>query len=412
MPLKSVQRILQAAIGLDVASIGEPALRRAVNARIRGLSLAALDPYVRYLEGSPAELQQLVEAVVVPETWFFREPRAFAAMVEDARGWFGAHPNGVFRLLSLPCSTGEEPYSMAMALLDGGLPSSRFAIDAIDISQRAIEEGIRGLYGKNSFRGANLAFRARHFTATPEGHQISNAVRARVAFVRSNILDEDFMPGTARYDMVFCRNMLIYFDEPARHVAVGVLKRLLRDDGTIFVGPSEAGLMLDHGLASAGVPFAFAFRKAPATKPVPAAKLPVKAIQVNPPTIHHGRRRKVDPHIVPPVGPQPAPPGADLELSLEHIGHLADRGLLEEAGRACEAYLREREPTADALLLLGLIRDAAGDAAEAVKFYRRALYLEPNHPQALAHLALLLEKEGDAKGAKVMSERLRRQGKA
>ncbi len=333
-------------------------------------------------------------------------------MVEDARRWFEAHPIGVLRLLSLPCSTGEEPYSMAMALLDGGLPPSRFAIDAIDISQRAIEEGTRGRYGKNSFRGANLSFRARHFAATPEGHRISDAVRARVAFIRSNILDEDFLPGTARYDVVFCRNMLIYFDEAARNIAVGVLKRLLRDDGTIFVGPSEAGLMMDHGLASAGVPFAFAFRKAPATRPAPAAKPPVKAIQFNPPAIHRGRKRNIDPQIVRPASPQPAPPGADLDVSLEHIGQMADRGLLEEAGRACEAYLREREPTADALLLLGLIRDAAGDAASAIKFYRRALYLEPNHPQALAHLALLLEKEGDARGAKVMSERLRRQGKA
>lgn len=411
MPLKKIQGILSETIGLDAASIGDPAFRRAVATRLAALSLTSSDDYLEHLRKAPQEIQDLIEAVVVPETWFFREPKAFATMGEIVRRSIEARPARVFRLLSLPCSTGEEPYSMAMALLDAGIPPIQFRVDAVDVSERAIEQAMRGIYGRNSFRGDNLSFRERHFRTAADGHQVSPEAKSRVTFTRANMLDAAFMPGAAIYDIIFCRNMLIYFDDTARTAAAAILKRLLQDDGTIFVGPSEAGLMLDHGLVSAKVPLAFAFRKAvpvmPVTHPLPAPPM-VKAIPVPSPQTARKPKRGSRVH----VGPAAAAPAAAPELRLENIGRIADQGKLEEAGRACEAYLREREPTADALLLFGLIRDAAGDSAEAARYYRKALYLEPHHPQALAHLALLLEKEGDAKGAKVMSERLRRQRKA
>jgi chemotaxis protein methyltransferase WspC len=408
MPLKAIQTLLRETIGLDIASIGEPAFRRAVATRLAARSLTASDDYLEYLLKTPNEIQDLIEAVVVPETWFFREPKAFATMVESAGKSVEAHPTRVLRLLSLPCSTGEEPYSMAMALLDAGFEASRFVIDAVDVSDRAVTQAIRGVYGRNSFRGDDLSFKARHFKAAPGGHHISEEVKSRVVFLRANMLEPDFIPGAALYDVIFCRNMLIYFDDAARKVAVAVLKRLLRDDGTIFVGPSEAGLMLDHGLASAKVPLAFAFRKALPTVPAPLGVPMMKVAPAPPPPMpNRMRKRGARVHVSPP----PVSPTSDTETTLESIGRVADQGQLEEAGRACEAYLREREPTADALLLLGLIRDAAGNSADAGRYYRKALYLEPNHPQALAHLALLLEKEGDAKGARVMNERLRRREK-
>ncbi len=93
---------------------------------------------------------------------------------------------------------------------------------------------------------------------------------------------------------------------------------------------------------------------------------------------------------------------------VDQIRQLADLGRLEEAAQCCEAYLRDHGASAEPLYLLGLIRDAGGDRSRAAAGYRKALYLDPGHREALAHLAALIESEGDERGARVLSERLRR----
>src|SRR5918995_1843850 len=114
-------------MGLDAHSIGSSAIERAVRQRLLDCQLPDIQAYLLRLRASDSELQALIEAVVVPETLFFPEPHAFAAMARTAtQAWLPAHPGRTLRLLSLPSSTGEEPYSMAMALLDAGFPAHRF----------------------------------------------------------------------------------------------------------------------------------------------------------------------------------------------------------------------------------------------------------------------------------------------
>ena len=122
--------------------------------------------------------RQLIETVIVPETWFFRDREAYVALVKVVlEEWLPAHGDGPLRLLSAPCSTGEEPYSMAMALFDAGLPANRFHIDALDISARSLARARRAFYGRNSFRGTNLSFRGRYFQAAAGGHHLAEAIR-------------------------------------------------------------------------------------------------------------------------------------------------------------------------------------------------------------------------------------------
>ena len=164
----------------------------------------------------------------MPETWFFRDREAFAALALTVyEDWLGAHPEDHLRLLSLPSSTGEEPYSMAMALLDAGFPANRFRVDAVDISARALARAGHAVYGKNSFRGNELGFRDRHFEATAHGYRLSDAVRRQVQFQQGNLLAAGFLPGVESYDVIFCRNVLIYFDRAAQDRALTVLVRLL-----------------------------------------------------------------------------------------------------------------------------------------------------------------------------------------
>ena len=403
------EHLLERTMGLSAASIGTSAVERAVRARLRACELEDADHYWERILHSPDEVQHLVEAVVVPETWFFRDPAAFAAMVRVVmEEWLPAHPTGVLRLLSLPCSTGEEPYTMAMALIDAGLPTDRFRIDAIDISGLALAIARRGIYGGNSFRGQHLAFSERHFEPAERGCRISDAVRGPVRFLQGNLLGADVPSGGETYDVVFCRNLLIYFDIATQNRAVGVLKRLLAPQGVLFVGHSEASLMLDQGLVSARMPMAFAFRKAmpsqPKAKPAPARA----AFQPKP-----AAAKKVPYRALPPPSPSPPPAfkRAAPPKSVHDLGELrriADLGQLAEAARGCQELMREQGATPEAFLLLGLISDAGVNLAAASGHYRKALYLEPDHAETLGHLALLLKKQGDVAGAKVLSDRMRR----
>src|SRR3712207_6731819 len=108
------EELLERTLGLNASSIGASAIDRAVDERKRACRLDGEDAYWELLQGSQDELQELIETIVVPETWFFRDPEAFAAMARIIHGqWLKSEPSKLFRLLSLPCSTGEEPYTMA-----------------------------------------------------------------------------------------------------------------------------------------------------------------------------------------------------------------------------------------------------------------------------------------------------------
>lgn len=139
---------------------------------------------------------------MVPETWFFRDREAFAELARLAGERLAREPARVLRILSVACSTGEEPYSAAMALLDAGIAAARFAIDAIDISGHAIAHAEHALYGRSAFRGHSPAFRERYFSEAAGGWQLREGVRRRVRFAQGDLF-EDAAVGEVRYDFIF-----------------------------------------------------------------------------------------------------------------------------------------------------------------------------------------------------------------
>ncbi len=419
------EALLKDAMGLDAASLGPTTIARAVQARMATCGIPGAHAYWLRIRASPSELQELIEAVVVPETWFFRDREAFVALADMARAELIEHPaRSELRLLSLPCSSGEEPFSMAIALLEAGIPDSRFRVAGIDISQRALELAGQACYGLNSFRGQELGFRARHFQAADGKWQLAERVRKRVCFQQGNLFAADFLPGRDLYDYIFCRNVLIYFDQRTQARALEVLLRLLTPQGCLFVGPSETALLPRQRLASAQRPMAFAFRHAVEAVPVASATTrPKPAIaaagnsdvaasrkQVNHSTSRSppGNSPATNYSSVTMVQGKLANPRADGEAALAKMQELANQGRLIEATAAGKQYLREYGTSARAFCLLGVIRDAAGDPTAAAALYRKALYLDPGHQESLTHLAFLLDKQGNGNAARVLRERLQR----
>ncbi|MGF6723209.1 chemotaxis protein methyltransferase WspC [Paraburkholderia sp. GAS41] len=430
--------------GIDAHSLGINALERAVLERVRTTRAgsaaagsgdatvdAAVDTYWQHLNDSPDERLALIEALVVPETWFFRDREAFVALARLANEKLARDPARVLRVLSVPCSSGEEPYSVAMALLDAGIGPERFSIDAIDISARVIELAQRAVYGRNSFRGGEYAFRERHFSSTEGGWVLNERVQQTVRFAQANLFESSHNGG-ARYDVIFCRNVLIYFHRDAQDRAIQILDGRLAEDGTIFVGPAETGLMMRHALSSARIPLAFAFQRTPPEEAAPRSvasfgKIPDARVTPAAGTALHsvyGTTRPAATPAVAPVrvrapvsnvpvpavsAPAPAPACASASASsLVEARRLADAGQFDKAEHEAQQFVILNGTDAEAFYLLGLIADARGRSADASDYYRKTLYLDPAHYEALTHLATLLDMTGDSAGAQQLMRRAQR----
>lgn len=408
-----IEALLRESIGLDVASVGSASIDRALRDRMAASKLGDAESYAELLAASPTEMQELIEAVVVPETWFFRNPEAFRAFASlTTEEWLPSHPTGALRVLSFPCSTGEEPYSIAITLMESGLSHDRFAVDGFDISNRALEGAARGVYGRNSFRGAELAFRERYFRQQKGSFALVDEVRRSVNFEQRNVVEEGFARRRAEYDVIFCRNVLIYFDQLTQQRVLRNLEEALRPDGVLFVGPAESFQVAAAGFTPIPQPQAFAFRKGqvgPLDLPVPRAPLPAR-VAAAPGTTRTARPRSARPREASASAiASPATTGSGkVEDDLTLARRLADSGDLSAALQLAERSVTSAVPTAEGYHVLGLIRDATGDSAAAMESYKKALYLDPDHLDALLHLAFLLERSGDAASAQRFRERARR----
>lgn len=415
-PIKEIERQLTRVIGLDVHSLGSSLIALAVRTRMKKRGIVPMADYTALLEESPSEWQALVEEIVVPETWFFRDRQPFFALGDWAlREWLPKHPYNMLRILSSPCSSGEEPYSIVMALLDAGLAPERFAVEAIDISEVALAKARRGLYSRNSFRGPVQDYREKYFTKTPEGWQLAESVRSQVQFRQVNVFDPAFARKESHFNAIFCRNMMIYFDEASRSRLMAQLGEMLDSEGRLFLGHAEGGIARSFGFEPLPLSMAFAFRKiqAPSAAPVIARFDPKPRPVASIPPLKKNRNTVVLP--APPTTPLPRAKGqppeketVSLETLMQQAQKLADAGCLDAARTQCEAALQLHGSSARAHYLLGLICDAAGKPGEAEAFYRKALYLEPDHYEALSQLALLAEKSGNAKAAAQLQQRAKR----
>ncbi|MDN2712778.1 protein-glutamate O-methyltransferase CheR [Janthinobacterium sp. SUN118] len=404
----TAQTLLRRATGL---SVSKAVAERAVSQRMEQTGFADSEAYLQAL--TPAEMTQLIELVVVPESWLFRDPQAFYATVELVQErWARGRAT---RILSIPCAGGEEPYSMAMALRDGAVPKQAFSIDAYDLSPGCIERAQAGIYGRNAFRAQDVAFRERYFThVADDSYRIIDALREQVTFRQGNLLQFDTATYSRHYDVIFCRNLLIYFDKPTTRAAIHNLSALLADDGMLLAGYAEVPSFCQNGFAPLQFRQAFALKKdstPPAAVIQVAALPPVRALRSVPPTRRPAPARAAAPAAPPaaarprPVPVQTAPAPADL---LAEARVLADRGLLREAGEKCHAHLARVPEAAEAYFMLGIINELAGKMDLADDYWRRCIYLQPDHYEALCHLSLLAERNGNHTAAATLKARAAR----
>ena len=245
-----VGELLAQRLGFDLRKLGREFLSMAFDRARLESGIADESAWWREVHAGGQCWQQLVDQAVVTETWMFRDPAVHAYLASGASEMLRrVHPRPL-RILSVPCSTGEEPYSVAMTLLDAGLSAEDFLIDAVDVSPRAVAKARSGHLGKHAFRGsAPVASRHVCVTEGRAGGVVSPRVRERVRFGVGNLVQGEGFDFTGEFDLVLCRNLLMYLLPSAQVIAVRRLVGALSEHGLLILGHAESGIAIKIGRA-------------------------------------------------------------------------------------------------------------------------------------------------------------------
>lgn len=346
-------------------------------------------------------LDRLVAAVTVGETYFFRDRMQcdllrHVALPEVLSEAAEQRP---LTMWSAGCASGEETYTLA-ALAQEAAAQRECLVVGSDASAKAIDKARQATYGSWSLRGVARDELTSHFREQDGRWQVSDALRRRTAFVQRNLLDGPPPPG--RFDVVLCRNLLIYLTRDAIRRAAHVLAGSLRPGGWLLTAAGDPPLAAE-GLDAVRTPFGLAYRRLPA-RPLPAEPTPASPRRpAAPPAQARAQnrpRRNAPPTETHSAGAQTAAEPGPSDLA-EQIRRLGDAGQTNQALRAAAGAVATFPLDVELRYLLGVVLLEAGQLQDAASAATAAAYLDPRQPAV--HVLL-----GQVEHARGNTERARR----
>ncbi|MDP3874889.1 MAG: CheR family methyltransferase [Methyloversatilis sp.] len=389
--LAAVGELLAARLGLNFPAERRGDLERGLAAAAPALGLPDAAACAHRLLSAPLtchEIEILAGCLTVGETYFFREQHTFEALEQHVLPPLLRERDGSdkrLRIWSAGCCTGEEPYSVAM-LLDRLLPDAdawNSTLLATDINPAFLRKAAEGVYGAWSFRATPDWIRDRHFKPAGRGcYRLEERIRRRVMFSCLNLADDVYPSltgNTNAMDIVFCRNVLMYFTPAQAARVVDKLQRSLVEGGWLIVSPAETSSVLFAGFTTVEFPGAIFYRR-----PV-GAQAPRRVSHV----VQRPEADFVPPWLAPAESapaavPDPLPPRR--ERLIRAARDCANDGRLDEAGEWCRQAIAFDKLDPALHYLLSVIEQERGRGDDAVRSLTRALYLAPDF--VLAHYAL------------------------
>ena len=409
-------------------------LAQILASRMAELAVAGCDHYLARLAADAGEMDALVAELTIGETYFFRHKEQFDALrdvilpdlIERNRA------TRRLRIWSAGCATGPEPYSIAIMLeREFGMRIAGWHVTVLgtDINQKFLARAREGRYDQWAFRAMPEDIRAACFTKAGNQWQINAEYKRFVKFQYHNLIKSRFpsiIDNIAGFDLVICRNVIIYFSPETIAGLVPCFHESLTDGGWLVMGHAEPNQQLFRDFRTVNTPGAVLYQRAdghrtrhavpaePAVPVVTAAHQPVlprlTALDAGPrrrphPAAAAGRAasdRAKPPLRSPPLRspPPPAPPGGEAGSGLVRIRQLADCGRWEAAAAACDALLAATPMDAWGHFYRAMIHEQVGQAEDCEKALRRAIYLDRRMVLPHYHLGLFLLRRDDAAAAK------------
>jgi chemotaxis protein methyltransferase CheR len=249
---EKISKLAYEHFGLDLRNGKEGLVAARLGKKLRELGMKTFQQYYDHVVGdkSGAAMTGMVDYLTTNHTSFFREPRHFDFLRETIYPAARSRPR--IDIWSAACSTGEEPYSIAMTLLEdaGAEAAAKVRIKATDISTRVLEKGKRGIYGADRFNGIAVPLMQKYLLKGKDdaagSYRFKSEVRAMIEFQHLNLMEQ--LPEGNRYAAIFCRNIMIYFDKPTQENLVRRLSEHIDRGGYLFIGHSESLNGITHGL--------------------------------------------------------------------------------------------------------------------------------------------------------------------
>lgn len=245
-----IKEVVHRESGIRLTEMKKALVQSRLMKRLRELRMCGYGEYCRYLENHyDQEVVNLINCITTNKTDFFREGKHFEYLRGVVLPEFERAGKERVRIWSAGCSTGAEPYSIAMTVCEhyAGRSMPDMKILATDIDTQVLRRGEEGIYGMNEVEGIDSALLRKYFMKGTGGNEgafkVKDAVRERICFGRLNLLDDAY-PMKGRFDIIFCRNVIIYFDIESRKRLFDKFHDYLQDDGYLIMGHSEtlAGL--------------------------------------------------------------------------------------------------------------------------------------------------------------------------
>lgn len=372
--------------------------------------------FFQWILQQPQQMSTLIKDLTAGKTWFFRENEAFTVLGQQMEKLL-ANQNQAkpLRIASMPCSSGEEAYSIAIALLEHGLSVEQFQVDAYDINESSVCQARRGVYPGSAFRGDTQRLYDSYINRHNDHYELSERVKKRVNFFHVNLLTLDSRSLYQQYDGVFCRNFLRYLNSKSRAEMANILRMALANHAVLIVASCEAKSVSQLGFSalSNDQPFAFSKPLSTGSSTQCAFSEPRQTVcsrssgasEVLSSFSQAGDSQCSKQTQLKSV---PVAQTVSVEDRLRSIEQWVDAAKWEEAEQECKRFLESFPNSVDAFFILGLIKEAVGELHCASEYFRKVLYLQPNHRDALLHSYAVCKRLGETENQQALLERLQR----
>ena len=394
--IREIAQLIEATSGFVIGDQSLEALGRFVERRVRHGGFTEVERYVDYLRRHPdsEEWRHILSRITVKESYLFRAHAQLEALADTLLDEI-AHrrQDRRLRVWSAGCARGEEAATIAIVLADHPLVGSwQWRVLATDVDEAALADARKGVYGARAVERVPAVTLERHFVPRGDSFELSQELRSRIEYRRLNLVEKPLDLGDELFDVVFLRNVLIYFRPELQRQVIEMIEGALTERGVLFLGPSESLLHLGTTLHAEDLGGCFCYRRrskvarvrfdrAVEKTPLSAPRPEVAVIVPPPDSDHHDDQAPT------------------FEERLESMVVALEDGEDRRAAAGLAALRHEFPESAAARALEGVALERCGDPEQATLAYRAALYLAPEMDEVRFLLARALERQGRSRAA-------------
>ena len=401
---EDIKEILRTKIGLNTSSIDSSYFNSTLLNFMEAIDCESTNELFDLLKLNQTKLVSFAEYFLEKSSWFFRDKETFNVLAEFIN--FQIKETDKIRILSMGCGTGEEPYSIAMSLVESGFNPKNFIVEAIDISPTVIEIARQALYNDNSFKDTDIRLKEKYFQQAEDIYILHPQIAQLVNFYKGNFIEQNFFAGRQHYDIIFAKNIFNFLTRDATMKLVNNILLVLSDSGILVATENEIDKF-----------YTGQFQKTVYGETILKKINQENSIRQNE-KIRGTKKRHTSKlftnilkfkksHVMPYINAKGMPANNfPLNSRIREIQQMLHSGLYENALENCNELIKEDSQNADIYYWMGYINEAMNDLNKAEDFYHKALYIEPEHYEAIVKLIIIFESKGWTDKADLLKKRI------